>query len=72
MPTADFPGIGDRIRTSALATAYEMLRANAVMRSIAIKFTADEMAALAAYFGSLLPAHDATSSVVTNDAVQTK
>ena len=30
MPIADLPGIGDRIRTSALATAYAMLRLRAV------------------------------------------
>ena len=30
MPIADLPGIGDRMRTSALATAYAMLRLSAV------------------------------------------
>ena len=30
MPMADLPGIGDRIRTSALATAYAMFRLSAV------------------------------------------
>ena len=30
MPIADLPGIGERIRTSGDATAYAMLRLNAV------------------------------------------
>ena len=33
MPTADLPGIGERIRTSLLATAYEIFFDSAVMRS---------------------------------------
>ena len=33
IPTADLPGIGERIRTSLLATAYEMFLARAVIRS---------------------------------------
>ena len=33
IPTADFPGIGERMRTSLLATAYEMFFASAVIRS---------------------------------------
>jgi hypothetical protein len=32
-PTADLPGIGDRIRTSADFTAYAMLRDSWVIRS---------------------------------------
>ena len=38
IPTADFPGIGERIRTSLLATAYEMFFASAVMRSTLTAF----------------------------------
>lgn len=33
MPTADFPGIGEMIRTSGLATAYAMFLASAVIFS---------------------------------------
>ena len=33
IPTADLPGIGDRMRTSLLATAYEIFLASAVIRS---------------------------------------
>jgi len=33
MPIADLPGIGERIRTSADATAYAMFLDNAVTRS---------------------------------------
>ena len=33
MPIADLPGIGDRMRTSALATAYAMFFDSAVTRS---------------------------------------
>ena len=33
MPIADLPGIGERIRTSALATAYAMFLDSAVTRS---------------------------------------
>ena len=33
MPIADLPGIGERIRTSALATAYAMFLLSAVTRS---------------------------------------
>ena len=33
IPTADFPGIGESIRTSLLATAYEIFLARAVIRS---------------------------------------
>ncbi len=32
-PTADLPGIGDRMRTSAEATAYAMFLDSAVIRS---------------------------------------
>lgn len=37
-------------------------RENPVMRSIAVKFNDDEIAALAAYFGSLTPKTDETSA----------
>ena len=33
IPTADFPGIGLKIRTSLLATAYEIFLASAVILS---------------------------------------
>lgn len=55
----------------ALSDFREHRRDNAVMRSIAIKFTDDELAALAAYFGSLAPDH-ATQSVVASDGAATK
>ena len=38
IPTADLPGIGERIRTSPLATAYEIFLARAVMRSTLTAF----------------------------------
>ena len=38
IPTADFPGIGERMRTSLLATAYEIFLASAVMRSTLTAF----------------------------------
>lgn len=55
----------------ALSDFREHRRDNAVMRSIAIKFTDDELAALAAYFGSLAPDHE-TQSVVASDGAATK
>lgn len=55
----------------ALSDFREHRRDNAVMRSIAIKFTDDELAALAAYFGSLAPDHE-TQSVAASDGATTK
>jgi cytochrome c553 len=44
---------------TAILTDYrEKRRENPVMRSIAVKFTDEEIAALAAYFGSLAPRTD--------------
>ncbi|BBF92001.1 c-type cytochrome [Blastochloris tepida] len=43
----------------AILTEYrEKRRENPVMRSIAVKFTDEEIAALATYFGSLVPKTD--------------
>ena len=55
----------------ALSDFREHRRDNAVMRSIAVKFTDDEMAALASYFGSLTADHE-TQSVVASDGAATK
>lgn len=55
----------------ALSDFREHRRDNAVMRSIAIKFTDDEMAALAAYFNSLTADHE-TQSVIASDGTDIK